>query len=172
MPLMPAAVGFAARAHRHQTRNDGMTPYISHVVRVTLILAVEFGITDDEVLAAALLHDTIEDCNVDYDDIHNQFGETVANWVACLTKDTRLPNDEREKTYLTALETGPWQVHAIKLADTLDNLRDSASLSAERRAKTRAKAVEVLGVVGMRAGERLAGAMRLVREAASEEKLA
>ena len=79
--LAASAAGFAARAHRHQTRKDGVTPYVAHVARVALILAAEFGVADDAVLAAALLHDTIEDCNVDYDEIREHFGGRVYSTV-------------------------------------------------------------------------------------------
>ena len=57
------AAAFAARAHRHQWRKDGQTPYVSHVFRACLTVRHVFGVDDDDVLAAALLHDTIEDTN-------------------------------------------------------------------------------------------------------------
>ena len=55
------AVSFAARAHRHQLRKDGETPYVAHPFRVCLIVRHIFGIDDPAFLSAALLHDTIED---------------------------------------------------------------------------------------------------------------
>src|SRR5436853_7554517 len=91
-----AAAAFAARAHRHQLRKDRETPYVSHVFRVCLVVRHVFGFDDPRMLAAALLHDTIEDTNTDYDDIADEFGRDVARWVAALTKETRLPDDERE----------------------------------------------------------------------------
>ena len=168
MPLAPEAAEFAARKHRHQTRKDGVTPYVSHVYRVALSLATEFGIADDEVIAAALSHDTIEDCGVDHDELCERFGKSVADWVACLSKDARLPEPERERVYLAAVVAGPWQVHAIKLADVLDNFRDSRTQSPASRAKTRGKAVAVLEALAPVAGDRLAKGVELLRAALAE----
>jgi guanosine-3',5'-bis(diphosphate) 3'-pyrophosphohydrolase len=134
------AVAFAARAHRHQLRKDDKTPYVSHVFRVCLILRHVFGIDDDRVLAAALLHDSIEDTTTDYDDLLEHFGAEVAGWVAALTKDSRIQEDERENAYRAQLAAGPWQVKACKLADVYDNLVDSGSLTREQRAKALRKA--------------------------------
>ena len=167
MTHTPAAVAFAARAHRHQTRKDGETPYAAHVFRVAAIVMAEFGITDDEVVAAALLHDTIEDCGVDHDELAAAFTPAVADWVAALSKDARLPEATREPAYLAAVAAGPWQVHAVKLADALDNLRDAANQSPESRAKTRDKAGAVLDALAPVANARLAGASGLLRGALS-----
>ena len=75
------AVAFAARAHRHHLRKDGRTPYASHVFRVCLVLRHVFGVEDPDALAAALLHDTIEDTTTDFDDLKEHFGGRVAGWV-------------------------------------------------------------------------------------------
>ncbi len=133
------AAAFSARAHRHQFRRDKQTPYASHPVRVALTIACVFGITDETILAAALLHDVIEDCDVDYDDIHERFGLEVADLVACLTKDMRLIEPEREKAYDAQLAAGSWQARLIKLADVYDNLSDAADESSKRSMIDRAK---------------------------------
>lgn len=124
-PPWHAAASLAARAHEHQVRKDDRTPYIAHPGRVALILAARFGITDEDVLAAGWLHDTIEDCGTDYDDIAEEFGSDVAAYVAAMTKDMRLPEAEREHAYDAQLADGPWQARALKLADVLDNLSDA-----------------------------------------------
>jgi guanosine-3',5'-bis(diphosphate) 3'-pyrophosphohydrolase len=131
-PLLEA-VSFAARAHHGQLRKDGKTPYASHVFRVCLIVRHVFGLDDPAILTAALLHDTIEDTTTDFDDIVATHGADVAGWVACLTKDKRLQDDEREAKYRAALASAPWQVKACKLADVFDNLLDSRHLSPEQR---------------------------------------
>src|SRR3954464_1988237 len=107
LPFLAAA--FAARRHRHQIRKDGHTPYVSHVFRVCLVVRHVFGFDDPRMLAAALLHDTIEDTNTDCDDIIERFGPEVAEWVSALTKETRLPHDEREAAYARAISEGAWQ---------------------------------------------------------------
>ncbi len=124
-PDLLRAIAFAARAHRHQLRKDGETPYVSHVFRVCLTVRQLFGIDDVAVLMAAVLHDTVEDTNTDYDDIAEQFGGQVAGWVANLTKNKALPEAEREEDYCRRLAAAPWQVKAGKLADIYDNLQDS-----------------------------------------------
>ena len=118
------AAAFAARAHRHQLRKDNQTPYFSHPVRVCLVVRHVFGFDDPRLLAAALLHDTLEDTTTDYDDLIESFGPDVARWVAALSKDSRLPNDEREEAYCKVLASSDWQVKVIKMADQYDNLSD------------------------------------------------
>jgi guanosine-3',5'-bis(diphosphate) 3'-pyrophosphohydrolase len=127
------AVAFAARAHDGQYRKDGATPYISHVLRVCLIVRDLFAFDDPRMLIAAVLHDTIEDTTTDFDDIEERFGREIATWVAYLTKDKRLPDDERERAYLDRLMEAPWQVQVCKLADIYDNLCDVANLPSARR---------------------------------------
>src|SRR5262249_340640 len=129
------AVAFAARAHQGQLRKDGRTPYASHVFRVCLILRHVFGIDDSKVLTAAVLHDTLEDTTTDYDDLAEPFGKDVADWVAALSKDKRLPEPERENTYEAVLAHASWQVKVCKLADLFDNLMDATSMPANRQAK-------------------------------------
>ncbi len=123
------AIAFAARAHRHQVRKDGQTPYVSHVYRVAMVVRHVFGFDDPKILAAAVLHDTIEDTATDRDDLERAFGRTVAGWVAALTKDMRLPDAEREKAYCAQLLEAGWEVCVCKLADILDNLADGAKHS-------------------------------------------
>jgi guanosine-3',5'-bis(diphosphate) 3'-pyrophosphohydrolase len=132
--LVLAAVSFAARVHRHQLRKDELTPYVAHPMRVALIIRHLFGCDDPHVLAAALLHDVLEDTTADYDDLVEQFGTPVAQWVAALTKDKRLPEEQREAAYAEQLRTADWQVQLIKLADMYDNLTDSRHLPPPRRA--------------------------------------
>src|SRR5690606_27204570 len=114
----------AARAHQGQTRKDGLTPYFSHSVRVALTLRQTFGCDDPIALAAAILHDTIEDTPADYDDIAEGFGSEIAGIVAALTKNMILPESEREPEYDARLSQADWRARLIKLADVYDNLSD------------------------------------------------
>jgi guanosine-3',5'-bis(diphosphate) 3'-pyrophosphohydrolase len=133
-PLLEA-VAFAARAHEGQLRKDGKTPYASHPFRVCLVVRDVFGIDDRKALTAAALHDTIEDTATDFDDLEEHFGREVADWVARLSKDTRLPEPERERAYVENLAGSPWQVKVCKLADIFDNLMDSTHSRPEQRAR-------------------------------------
>jgi len=137
-PLLNA-VAFAARAHRHQIRKDGVTPYFSHPFRVCLILQHVFGVTDVKALEAAILHDTVEDTTTDCDDIIEQFGADVAQFVAALTKDKRLPDADREARYAEGLAQAGWQVQVCKMADIYDNLLDSKALPTEKRKRSIAR---------------------------------
>jgi (p)ppGpp synthase/HD superfamily hydrolase len=131
-PLWHEAAALAARAHLHQIRKDGRTPYATHPGRVAMIIASIFGVTDESILAAAYLHDVIEDTGADYDDVHDRFGRDVADYVAAMTKDMRRREPERERAYDEQLAEGPWQGRLIKLADVYDNLCD-AETAADRR---------------------------------------
>lgn len=147
LELVLRAISFAARKHVGQVRNDGCTPYAAHTTRVMTIAAAHFGIDDAEVLAAAALHDTIEDCDCDYDELAEEFGERVARIVATLSKDKRLVEDERERVYFAALAAAPIEVKLCKLADLFDNLLDSrVTLSPAARRKAVARAEELLAI--------------------------
>ena len=132
-PLLEA-IAFAARAHQGKLRKDGATPYVSHVFRVCLVLRHVFGIDDRQALMAAALHDTVEDTDTDFDELKEEFGDEVAGWVAALSKDKRLPEEQREQAYAEALVRAPWQVKACKLADVYDNVTDSVHTEPRQRA--------------------------------------
>ena len=150
---MLRAASFAARKHQGQTRADNVTPYFSHVARVTLILAHVFGCYDEEVLTAALLHDTIEDTATDYDEVAELFGERVADYVVTLTKNVMLPKQEREEEYAARLAAGPEEVMIAKMADLYDNLSDR--VHSPKLRKTTATAERLLALFGERIETRI-----------------
>lgn len=164
-----SAVGHAARAHRHQVRKDGQTPYVAHVFRVCLIARHVFGIDDPEVLTTAMLHDTIEDTTTDRDDLSESFGPLVAHGVGMLSKDSRLPEVERERVYMAVLAEAPEAVVVCKLADMFDNLIDSRSLSAEKRRKTLAKTAGYLSCLKPALTALTRGPFGIVEQLLSEE---
>lgn len=127
------AIGFAARAHRHQIRKDGSTPYVAHVFRVMTIVRHEFNCVDHGAMMAAVLHDTIEDTTTDHDDLAERFGVQVADLVAALTKNMAMPEPEREHEYDARLAKADWRARLVKLADVLDNARDCASGAGMKR---------------------------------------
>ncbi len=160
-PLWTEAASFAAQLHQGQFRNDGRTPYVSHPVRVALVVATTFGCTDEAVLAAALLHDVLEDTTADHDDLLERFGERVAGLVSTLSKDDRLVERQREAEYDRRLSDGPWEARLIKLADVLDNLRDATTEEARRTLLGKAQ-----GAVNLAADDpRLREASQIVRQA-------
>lgn len=143
-PLLLDAISFAARIHRGQTRKDGETPYVAHTFRVVAILATGFGVEDSEVLAAAALHGAIEDTTADLDELVEHFGERVAQYVALLSKDNRLPDKEREKDYLEHFAEADVGVKLCKLADVYDNLLDSSSLPNKTRMRIIRRASQIV----------------------------
>jgi len=88
-----------------------------------------FGCEDEAALAAAFLHDTIEDTATDYDDLEEAFGREVADIVASLTKNMLLCEPVREPEYDARLAAGDWRARLIKLADVYDNLADMRTRS-------------------------------------------
>jgi guanosine-3',5'-bis(diphosphate) 3'-pyrophosphohydrolase len=142
------ALSFATRAHQGQTRKDGRTPYVAHVFRVCLVVRHVFGIDDPHALMAAALHDVIEDTSTDFDDLVERFGPEVAQWAATLSKDKRLPDQEREAEYVAHLTRAPWQVKVCKLADVFDNLLDARHLKLEQRETNRRRSRQYLDALG------------------------
>ena len=124
MPTWQRATQFAAFHHQGQTRKDGETPYVAHAFRVAMTVRDIFGVDEPVALSAALLHDLLEDTPVDYDDICEGFGRDVADIVAALTKDMRMPEAEREEAYDRQLEAADWRAKLVKLADVYDNTCD------------------------------------------------
>ena len=142
------AASFAARKHHGQMRGDNLTPYFSHVTRVALVLVHLFGVDDEDTIAAALLHDTLEDTATDYDEIAHIFGEQVASYVVLLTKNPLLPKKEREQDYQNRLSTAPEQVIIAKMADLYDNLSDR--INSHKLRRTAATAERLLEVFATR----------------------
>ena len=164
---MLRAASFAARKHHGQTRADNQTPYFAHVARVTLILAHVFGCEDEEVLTAALLHDTVEDTATDYDEVAEWFGPRVAEYVVLLTKNVMLPKKEREEDYFARLADAPEAVMIAKMADLYDNLSDR--IHSPKLRKTAATAEHLLGVFGERLETRIGRAAHVKLTALLEQ---
>ena len=160
-----SAISFAARAHQGHFRKDGETPYISHPLRVATILSSIFGVTDVETLTAAVLHDTIEDTKTDHDDLSQHFGLRVADYVAALSKDKRLPEERREREYHDALAAAPAAVQLCKLADVYDNLLDSLGMDEAARRKKIEKAREAVERFTPTLGDEWRHVLAAVREA-------
>jgi guanosine-3',5'-bis(diphosphate) 3'-pyrophosphohydrolase len=118
------AMVYACHKHTGSTRDDGITPYAIHPMRVAENLRRFCNERDENVLIAALLHDTIEDTAVTFDDIAAQFGEDVAGLVAELTNDNRMPKNMRRAAMMDRLRHLSSRAKRIKLADRLDNVVD------------------------------------------------
>ncbi|MEZ5967228.1 MAG: HD domain-containing protein [Planctomycetota bacterium] len=127
-----AAMMYAIEKHWHQRRRDG-TPYIAHPIRVAECLRRIGGVDDPDVIIAALLHDSIEDTDCEWDDLDKRFGRRVADLVATLSGDMRMPKPERRTEVIERARTAPREAQAIRLADRLDNLLDMSGFSQARK---------------------------------------
>jgi guanosine-3',5'-bis(diphosphate) 3'-pyrophosphohydrolase len=127
LPLIIDALAFASHAHRDQRRKGAeASPYISHPIALARILAVEGGIEDPTVIAAALLHDTIEDCDVTRAELAAQFGTEVADVVIEVTDDKSLPKARRKALQIEHAPHISARAKLVKLADKIANVRDIA----------------------------------------------
>lgn len=126
-PLVESALHYAARAHRLQVRKGSDVPYIVHPLGVMLIL-LETGERNPHVLAAALLHDTVEDTGATLADLTRYFGAEVAAIVAgCSEPDKNDTWEARKAHTVTHLRTAPRPVLLVAAADKLHNLRSIQS---------------------------------------------
>jgi guanosine-3',5'-bis(diphosphate) 3'-pyrophosphohydrolase len=123
--LILAASNFAAHKHRDQRRKGGdALPYINHPIAVANLLANEAGITDPVVLAAAVLHDTIEDTDTTAEELEGAFGSDIAGVVVEVTDDKSLPKHERKRLQIEHAGHISHRAQLVKLADKICNLRD------------------------------------------------
>ncbi|HQS58355.1 MAG: phosphohydrolase [Gallionellales bacterium 35-53-114] len=122
------AANFAANKHRDQRRKDReASPYINHPLALAFVLTNEVdGITDEDVIAAAILHDTIEDTKTSTSEITNLFGENVLRIVMELTDDKSLPKATRKQLQIDHASHLSREAKLVKLADKICNLRDMA----------------------------------------------
>jgi guanosine-3',5'-bis(diphosphate) 3'-pyrophosphohydrolase len=127
LALLFRALAFAAHKHRDQRRKDAeASPYINHPIALAEVLAGEGGVADVEVLAAALLHDTIEDTDTSFDELRADFGERIAGMVAEVTDDKNLEKAERKRLQIEHAAGISPGAKLVKLADKICNLRDVA----------------------------------------------
>ena len=127
LALLFKALAFAAHKHRDQRRKDAdASPYINHPIALADVLVNEAGVTDAEVLCAALLHDTVEDTATTHEELVDAFGSRIARIVAEVTDDKRLPKAERKRLQVEHAPHISREAKLVKLADKLVNLRDVA----------------------------------------------
>ncbi len=126
-PLIKKAGHFARRAHRGQRRKYRGSPYSHHPFRVARAVAAH-EIGTSVTVAAALLHDTVEDTAVSHALIEREFGTEVAQLVRELTKLKQPDVSDRRERFqneLTRLEGISREAKIIKLLDRIDNVRES-----------------------------------------------
>lgn len=123
--MLLKALRFASLKHRDQRRKGSQKPpYINHPIEVCSILWEIGGVRDPIILAAALLHDTIEDTQTSPDEIREQFGDAVLSIVQELTDDKSLPKPERKRMQEVHAPHMSPQAKLIKLADKISNVNE------------------------------------------------
>ena len=125
MTLYNRALQFAKDAHGDQVRKYTGLPYWTHTVAVADIVA-RYGGTD-EMVAAALLHDTVEDTHITFEDIRVEFGEEVMDLVYWLSDVSRLEDGNRATRKALDRQhyaNGSREAQIIKAADMIDNGKD------------------------------------------------
>ena len=100
------------------------SPYINHPIALANVLANEGSVDDDEVICAALLHDTIEDTETTPEELREAFGDEIAAIVLEVTDDKSLPKDERKRLQIQHAGSRSRKAKLVKLADEICNLRD------------------------------------------------
>ncbi len=153
--LVLRAYATGAEAHQGQTRHSG-EPYILHPVAVARILA---GMRmDHQTVAAAILHDTIEDTPVEHEDLAVEFGADVAKLVEGVTKldkmkfRTRLEADAESFRKLLLAMSRDLRVIFIKLADRLHNMRTIGAMAADSRRRVSRETLQIYAPIAERLG--------------------
>lgn len=154
--LIAKAAAFSARAHNGQLRKDGITPYFYHCSMVAYFVqkycSDETNIND--MIAAAYLHDTIEDCDISIDEIKKEFGDQIAGYVLGLTNVytkkafPKLNRQTRKNAECVRLVNEPVNTQQIKLADRLANIIDLSGLDGGFRSKFIDETKKLVGCIG------------------------
>jgi guanosine-3',5'-bis(diphosphate) 3'-pyrophosphohydrolase len=153
--LIARAFAFAERAHEGQTRRSGQE-FIHHPFSVAKICA-ELRL-DDETIAAALLHDVVEDTELSLDEVRAEFGDEIARLVDGVTKLTRVQFQTREQAEaenyrkMIVAMAEDVRVILIKLADRLHNLRTIEYLGKQKQVQKAKEALEVYAPLAHRLG--------------------
>jgi GTP diphosphokinase / guanosine-3',5'-bis(diphosphate) 3'-diphosphatase len=149
------AYELAAEAHEHQYRKSG-EKYINHPISVAKVVA-DIGL-DDTTVAAALLHDAVEDTEITTSEIEEQFGSEVAQIVDGVTKLERIRFDSREEQQAATMRkmlvamAKDLRVLIIKLADRLHNLRTIAAMAPEKQVRQAQETLDIYAPLAHRLG--------------------
>ncbi len=153
--IIRRAYQVAGAAHRGQVRKTG-DPYISHPLAVTEILA-GYGL-DRDTLAAALLHDTVEDTTLTLEKIEKEFGSEVARLIDGVTKLDRISYTSREEQAAATIRklvvamAQDVRVILIKLADRLHNMRTVSALRHEKQERVARETLDIYAPLAHRLG--------------------
>jgi (p)ppGpp synthase/HD superfamily hydrolase len=118
------AARFASVKHVSQRRKGvAAQPYLNHLVEVAELVSLAIAEPDPNLIAAALLHDTIEDTGTSQEELLREFGPDIAGLVAEVTDDKALPKAERKRLQIEHAPHLSARAQTIKIADKISNLR-------------------------------------------------
>ena len=122
-PVTQTALAWAAELHGGQVRAVDHAPFILHPLEVAALLSGRGA--DDEVVAAGLLHDTVEETGASVDEVRRRFGDRVARIVSSLTEDSSIRDYRERKAALraTVADAGP-DAHVVYAADKVVKARE------------------------------------------------
>lgn len=124
LSLLFKALAFSAEKHTKQRRKDiDKTPYINHPISLANILTKRWVI-DENVLCAAILHDTIEDTETTIDELQEHFGEKITSIVLEVTDDKSLEKSVRKQKQIEHAASISHEAKLVKLADKIANVTD------------------------------------------------
>lgn len=101
-----------------------MPPYINHPIALASVLREEGAVLDATVIAAALLHDTMEDTETTFEELRGHFGDEIAQIVAEVTDTKWLAKTSRKQLQIAKAANASEGARLVKLADKISNLRD------------------------------------------------
>ncbi len=130
-PPIERAYHLALLSHDGQVRDGTRVPYITHPLRVALILAEEMARCEAHLICAALLHDVLEESDVTPEEIERACGTFVVEAVRLLTKHPAGDEQKaaRDEAYYARIASGSSLAQLVKCADRLDNLRSMRDLN-------------------------------------------
>lgn len=135
MSILQDMIQFATEIHSGQVRRGSKLPYIVHPMDVLSIL-VAHGVKDEDVLAAGVGHDMVEDHpdKVTLEQIEKRFGPRVSRMISDLSKDPGISGYAARRAHMFGkLQGGPLESRIIKMADRLSNIRTIQDLSLRGR---------------------------------------
>jgi (p)ppGpp synthase/HD superfamily hydrolase len=122
--LLTQAWNFSAQRHANQKRKgEAQEPYVNHLAEVAELVAMATKGQDANLVAAAVLHDTVEDTNTLPSELVSTFNVDVADLVGEVTDDKKLEKAERKKLQVEHAHSKSDRAKLIKLADKTSNLR-------------------------------------------------
>jgi len=119
------ALAFAAEKHKNHRRKDAnASPYINHLIAAACVLVEEGQVAEEDLVVAAILHDTVEDTETSFAELEGRFGLTVAEIVREVTDDKVLGKEVRKRLQEERAPHASSWAKQLKIADKICNVRD------------------------------------------------